>query len=154
MQNVPLQGKRYLRFAWYENVEIMLSGIQMWRFAQICDHFGVRLSISSPLTRPCVSFHYDSLVSVAFGFASTKNIRAIVDEYHGLDELQTCTPFFRGRKLGVRKSGVATVDIVQSRLSVNTSSSCASETLVLPPSHLCYFVAIGTHNLRPVWWYQ
>ena len=132
----------------------MLSGIQMWRFAQICDHFGVRLSISSPLTRPCVSFHYDSLVSVAFGFASTKNIRAIVDEYHGLDELQTCTPFLRGRNVGAGTSGVATVDIVQARLSVNTSSSRVSEKLLLAPTHLCYFVVIGTHNLRPVWGYH
>ena len=120
----------------YENVEIMLSGIQMWRFAKITEGLGVRLSISSPLAKPCVTFHYDSLNRLSFGFASSKNIRAIFDEYQGTKQLKVCTPFFRGWKIGARTSGVATVDIVQSRMSLNTSTGRVPTSSSTHP-HIC-----------------
>ena len=125
----------------------------MWRFTQVCERLGVKVSVSSPLVKPCVTFHYDSL-SASLGFASSKNIRAIVDEYHGTKKLQVCTPFLRGWKMGARTSGVATVDIVQSRMSLNTSTSRVSDKLIHAPTHPCFFVVIGNHNLRPVWGYN
>ena len=95
------------RYCLYENVEIRLSQIRLWRFVQNCNHFGVQLSISSPLNDPSVTFHYDGLdTGVAFGFASTHSAAIIADEYRGIEELQACTPFFCGRSLGSCAPGV------------------------------------------------
>ena len=143
--------RNLFRYCLYENVEIRLSSIRLWRFVQNCNCFGVQLSISSPLNEPSVTFHYDGLdTGVAFGFASTQSGSVIADEYRGTDDLQACTPFFCGRSLGSRASGVATVDIVKSRFSCNG----VADTIVLAPSRPCFFVAVGSHRLRPVWSYH
>ena len=98
-----------------------------------------------------MTFHYEGLdTGVAFGFASTHSASVIADEYRGIDDLQACTPFFPGRSLGSRASGVATVDIVKSRFSCNG----VADAIVLIPARPCFFVVVGSHRLRSVWSYH
>ena len=134
----------------YENVEIMLSNIRMWRFQHTCHHFGgVSVSVSSPLLEPTVSFHYDSIEALWLGFSSTKSIQKIVCEYHR-GKPRACTPFMCGVGLGHKRGGVGRVDITATNFAV-TAELASSKSLVVSPGRPCYFVVIGEHALQPIW---
>ena len=137
----------------YENVEIMLSSIRMWRFQHTCHHFGgVSVSVSSPLLEPTVSFHYDSIEALWLGFSSTKNIKKIVCEYHR-GKPRACTPFMCGVGLGHKRGGVGRVDIVATNVVV-TAGLALSESLAVSLARPCYFIVIGKHAIEPIWDFQ
>ena len=148
--------------AWvYQNIGIMLSDIRLWRWVIRGEQLGVFVSISSILKEPAVNFHYRELEEcVAVAFSLEGDIRKIAKAYISPNgpKSDCTTPFL---KLGPRAScgghsapqenGVARVDIVGSELSLAARENLTYEREVPLRLGLCYFVAVGKHNIRPCW---
>ena len=148
--------------AWaYQNVEIMLSDIRLWRWVIRGEQLGLFVSISSILKEPAVNFHYRELTAcVAVGFSLEGHIRKIASAYLSLNGSRAVctTPFLKlgpctscGGQLALQKSGVARMDIVGSEFSLATQDERTSEREVPLRLGICYFVVVGRHNIRPCW---
>ena len=148
--------------AWaYQNVEIMLSDIRLWRWVIRGEQLGLFVSISSILKEPVVNFHYRELTGcVAVAFSLEGDIRKIASACLSLNHSNAVctTPFLKlgpctscGGQLALQKSGVARMDIVGSEFSLATQDEHTSEREVPLRLGICYFVVVGRHNIRPCW---
>ena len=148
--------------AWaYQNVGVMLSDIRLWRWVIRGEQLGLFVSISSILKEPAVNFHYRELTGcVAVAFSLEGDIRKIASAYLSLNHSRAVctTPFLKlgpctscGGQLALQKSGVARMDIVGSEFSLATQDERTSEREVPLRLGICYFVAVGTHSIRPCW---
>ena len=151
-----------------KNVGVLLcKEIRQWRFVCIARCLGLKVSISSFLETPSVSFHYKDLCRVFVAFSTSQNADAILDAYVTACPLGLCTPFVQiGGCRGClgcadrSSSGIATLSLVGScfgmrgghNLSSFDMSECVLGSLALGQSEaFSYFVVIGEHNFRPCW---
>ena len=145
----------------YQNVGVMLSDIRLWRWLIREEQFGLFVSISSILKEPAVNFHYRELTGcVAVAFSLEANLRKIANAYLSLDKSkELCTtPFLKlgpcascGGRFALLESGVARVNIIGSEFSLATDEERTCENKVTLRVGICYFVAVGKHNIRPCW---
>ena len=139
----------------------MLSDIRLWRWPIREKQFGLLASVFSILKEPPVNFHYRKLTGcVAVAFSLEANLRKIANAYRSVDKRQKLctTPFLKlgpcascGGRFALQESGVARVNIIGSECSLATDDERTSENETTLRVGVCYFVAVGRHNIRPCW---
>ena len=143
-----------------KNVGVLLSSVRRWRFAHNCDYIGLKLSISSLLRKPSVTFHYADLRCVAVAFATSSKVEHLFDDYLSAQPAVSTGFLHIGNSNEKCRSeccgGVTKLELIDGRIAMagDLENARSVDYNSAAQTTFTYFVVIGEHSFRPCWEFE